>query len=402
MSDTKTASGTGTDRPPTGGDRRAVFALLPLALLGIVIGAFLFLDPLSGMREGVPPVEELSFTRVTLDTEPRQITVTVRNGGPDPVTIAQVLVDDAYWSHEITPDRTVGRLRSATITIPYPWVDEEAHEIVLLSETGVTFAHEIEVALESPRTTAATLGTLALIGIFVGVIPVLIGLLWFPFVRRLSPVWVNFFLALTAGLLVFLAVDATDEAFALTAEVPGAFGGIGLIALGIFGALTALLIVDGRLRRRHGTMPPYAVAALVATGIGLHNLGEGLAIGAAFALAEVGLTTFLILGFTLHNVTEGLGIVAPLARERPKLWHFAALGAIAGVPTIFGTWIGGLAFSPTLAVLFLSIGVGAILQVVWELGRMMRQRGMLSAPLNAAGFATGVVVMYATGLLVAA
>jgi zinc transporter, ZIP family len=135
----------------------------------------------------------------------------------------------------------------------------------------------------------------------------------------------------------------------------------------------------------------------------LHNLGEGLAIGAAFSIGEVGLTTFLILGFMIHNVTEGLGIVSPLARSRPSLRSLIGLGLLAGVPTIVGAWSGGIAYSPTLAVLFLSIGAGAIVQVVWEITKLLRQgRKEAAAPLNAIGFAVGVLIMYLTGLVVAA
>lgn len=380
-----------------------LLGLIPLLLVAFVVGAFLWIDPLSGLRSSFPPVEELTFQRVSLDSEPREIVARVTNGGPDPVTVAQVLVDEAYWSYEIEPSHEIARLGSATIRIPYPWVEGEAHEIVVISRNGVTFAHEIEVAVETPSVTGRTLATFTLLGIFVGVIPVLLGLGFLPFIRRLQRRWVNFFLALTAGLLVFLAIDALDEALEVAEGVPGAFQGVGLVTLGVIGALAALYALDGALRRRGGDLGPYFVAGLIALGIGLHNLGEGLAIGAAYALGEVGLTAFLVLGFTLHNVTEGIGIVSPLARERPSLVQLIGLGALAGVPTIFGTWAGGLAYSPVSAVLFLAIGAGAIAQVVWEIGKLMRRETKtLADPLIAIGFAAGVLIMYLTGLAVAA
>jgi zinc transporter ZupT len=339
-----------------------------------------------------------------LESDPKEIVLTVRNGGPDPVTIAQALVDEAYWNYEISPDPKVERLGRATIRIPYPWVDGEAHEVVLLSATGVAFAHEIAVAVETPQTTGKTLLMFTLLGIFVGVIPVALGLTWLPFVRRLPDQWVRFFLALTAGLLVFLAVDALDEALEAADGVAGAFQGVGLIVVGVVVALAALYALDGWMRqRRRGDLSPLYISLLIAVGIGLHNLGEGLAIGAAYALGEVGLTAFLVLGFTLHNVTEGLGIVTPLARTRPTLLQLVGLGLIAGAPTIVGTWSGGLGYSPILAVLFLSIGAGAIVQVVWEIGKLLGREGKpLSAPLNAIGFAAGIAIMYLTGLAVTA
>lgn len=381
-----------------------VLALAPLVVLALVVLVFLKTDPLSGIRGDAPPVEALSITRADLISDPRGIELSVTNGGPEPVTIAQVLVDDAYWNYEISGGTKLDRLDRATVKIPYPWIDGETHHIALISSSGVKFEHEVAVAVETPRGTARTLWAFTLIGIFVGVIPVLLGITWLPFLRRLPQRWVDFFLALTAGLLVFLAVDALDEALEVAADVPGAFQGVGLVVLGIVGALAALYAVDGAMRRRRGgELTPLYVAGLIALGIGLHNFGEGLAIGAAFSLGEVGLTKFLIIGFMLHNVTEGLGIVSPLARSRPSLGALLGLGLLAGVPTIVGAWSGGLAYSPVLSVLFLSIGAGAIVQVVWEIAKLLGQgKREVSAPLNAIGFAAGVLVMYVTGVAVAA
>jgi zinc transporter ZupT len=392
-------------RPPDRARRRGPWlaALIPLALTAVVIVVFVLMDPLSGLRSSFPPVEELTFDRVVLENNPREIVVRVTNGGADPVTVAQVLVDDAYWSYEISPGAEIPRLRSATIRLRYPWVEGEAHEILILSRNGVPFSHEIAVAVETPHVDVRTLWTFALLGIFVGVIPVFLGLGFYPFIRRLSARWVNFFLALTAGLLVVLAVDALDEAFEVAGTVAGAFQGVGLITIGVIGALAVLYGIDGALRKRRGELSPLFIALLIALGIGLHNLGEGLAIGAAYALGEVALTSFLVLGFMLHNLTEGIGIVSPLARSRPSVGQLIGLGAIAGVPTIGGTWIGGLSYSPVLGVLFLSIGAGAIVQVVWEIGRLMRRETKsLAEPLIAIGFAAGVLIMYLTGLAVAA
>jgi zinc transporter ZupT len=147
-----------------------------------------------------------------------------------------------------------------------------------------------------------------------------------------------------------------------------------------------------------------AVAWLIALGIGLHNLGEGLAIGAAYSLGEASLGAFLVIGFMLHNSTEGLGIVAPIAQDRPSVKTLAALGLLAGGPTILGAWIGGMAYSPLWATLFLAIGAGAIAQVVIALYRVVAREseGLVWTPLTAGGMLAGMLVMYATGLLVAA
>ncbi|HSN68802.1 MAG TPA: hypothetical protein VLV48_06120, partial [Thermoanaerobaculia bacterium] len=133
------------------------------------------------------------------------------------------------------------------------------------------------------------------------------------------------------------------------------------------------------------------------------NLGEGLAIGAAYSLGEIALGTFLVVGFTIHNTTEGLGIISPIAREHPSLRTLVFLGVLAGAPTIAGSWIGGLSYSPVLATLFLAVGAGAIFQVVYELLKFMLKAEETAAMIyQLAGFAAGLLVMYITGLFVAA
>ena len=393
-----------TQAPSRSRGRALIYALAPLVVLAVVVLVFVRTDPLSSVRPETPPVEELTITRAVLHRDPNTIELSVTNGGPDPVTIAQDQVDDAYWRYRIEPGNEIRRLGRATISLDYPWVEGEPLVVTLISRNGVKFTHEIAVAVATPEGGAHTLWVFTLIGIFVGVIPVMLGISWLPFLRRLPQRWVDFFLALTAGLLVFLAVDAVDEALEVAGDVPGAFQGVGLIVLGVVGALAALYAVDGWMRsRREGGLTPLYISGLIALGIGLHNLGEGLAIGAAFTLGEVGLTAFLVIGFMLHNITEGLGIVSPLARARPSLRSLVGLGLLAGVPTILGAWSGGLAYSPTLSVLFLAIGAGAIVQVVWEIAKLLRRESKeAAAPLNAVGFAVGVLVMYLTGLAVAA
>jgi zinc transporter ZupT len=353
------------------------------------------------LASGAPAVEELAFERVKL--RPGKIEATVVNGGPSPVTVAQVMVDEAYWAHTMRPGRTVPRLGRATIVIPYEWVVGEPVALTLLTATGLTFTHEVAVAVATPEPGLRYFGVFGLIGLYVGVIPVAIGLLWYPFLRSLSRRWTHFALALTGGLLLFLAVDSLEEALASASRVAGSLQGVPLVVLGVI--LTVLLLEGLGGSRRVASEGPAArrsVAFLVALGIGLHNLGEGLAIGAAYAVGEATLGAFLVIGFMLHNVTEGLGIVAPVARDRPSLGTLAALGAIAGLPTVLGSWVGGVAFSPVLATLAFSVGAGAILQVVGVLYRVVRREvdGPLWQPLNAAGVMGGMLLMYGTGLAI--
>ena len=382
---------------------RWALALLPLLLLAAVLAALVELDPVERLRGDAPPVEVIAFERVELT--PDGFVVHVLNDGPDPVRIAQVMVDEAYWAFTQEPAGELAHLGTATLRIPYPWVSGEAHEIKLLSRNGVAFAHDVAVAVATPRPDATLFGVFALIGLYVGVLPVAIGLLWYPLMRRLGRRGLDFVLALTVGLLLFLLVDALHEGSETAAEVPGSLQGPALLA---FSAAAAYLAIDGFgawLRQRgKGAESPAVVALLIAIGIGLHNFGEGLAIGAAFALGELALGAMLMLGFTLHNTTEGLAIVAPLAEHRAPLRLLVLLGALAGLPTILGTWLGGFLYSPVWAVVFLGIGAGAIAQVVVQIARSMsRQRSLgdllRSAPV-AWGLLAGVAVMYATGTLV--
>ena len=388
-------------------------ALIPLVLLGVLLTWIVRSGPADAVRgQAYPPVEKLSFQRVTLADD--GITVDVLNDGPDPSTIAQVIVDDAFWAFTAEGGTTLSHLGRTRLKIPYPWVHGETHVVRLITATGLTFDHTIAVAVPTPEPSSATFWTFALIGTYVGVIPVAIGLLWFPLIGRLGRRGLDFVLALTVGLLLFLLVDAAAESMESAAMVPGSFQGV---VLAVFAAAAAFLGLEGfgqwmrerRAKARATGGTGWVLALLIAIGIGLHNFGEGLAIGAAFALGEAALGSLLIVGFTLHNTTEGLAIVAPLARDyeqgaRPPIGTLIKLGLIGGVPTIAGAWLGGFVYSPIWSVLFLALGVGAIAQVTVQiLGQVAGERPILrylgTAPVMA-GLAAGVAVMYVTGMLI--
>ncbi len=386
---------------------RAGLAGLPLVLVaGLVAWIVRAGPPGLGGRAGVPPVERLVFERVTLG--PEGIVAAVVNDGPDPVTVAQVMVDEAYWAFEARPGRTLGRLGRATLAIPYPWVLGEAHVVRVVTATGATFDHEIPVAAPTPRPDARFFASFALVGVYVGVLPVALGLLWYPLVARLGSRGLDFVLALTVGLLLFLFVDATHEGLEAAEAAAASYQAAALFVFAGAGAYLALERLGAWLRERRadpqGAARGWMLALLVAVGIGLHNFAEGLAIGSAYALGAVALGAMLVVGFTLHNTTEGLAIVAPLARARPSIGALAGLGAIAGVPTIGGAWLGGLAYAPVVAVACLGLGAGAVAQVAAQILRQMaggRPPGeSLAAGPVAGGLAVGVAIMYLTGLLV--
>ena len=276
---------------------------------------------------------------------------------------------------------------------------------------GTAFEHKVPVAavdgrpaliirtLQPPAsdvqlgTPDRVFGVFTLSGLYVGMIPVMVGLLWFPFLKRLSVRvgGMDFLLALTVGLLAFLLVDGAHEGFESAELLPKSFQGAVLFALAAAGAYLLLEGVGAWLRARRRTAGEgqggWVLAVLVAVGIGLHNFGEGLAIGSAFALGEAALGTLPIIGFTLHNTAEGLAIVAPLARERERVSvaDLAKLGLIGGVPMIMGAWIGGFVYSPVWSVLFLAIGVGATAQVIGQIVRQMTREGSAARMLALAG-----------------
>jgi len=383
-------------------------ALLPLILLGILLLVFVKFGPLGVFKSSVVPIENIFIQRVVFSLD--HISLEVFNDGPEPVTIAQVLVNDAYWQFEMTPTTTLESLDRGKIEINYPWLEGDFEKITLVSRNGVTFEKEIEVASITPVFNSFYLKTFVLLGIYVGVIPVLLGLLWLPFLRMLKERWYSFLLALTVGLLVFLGFDALAESFDLLEAIPNAYNGIGIIIIGFALSVLTLAAISYKSEHHRQIKGEHFQALifgyLIALGIGLHNLGEGLAIGSAYAVGEVALGSLLVIGFMIHNVTEGVAIVAPLTRFVRQVgnfyFHLVIMGLLAGAPTIIGAVIGGFAYSPVLAVLFLSIGAGAIFDVSYDIMHYMTKGRWMSlfTITNVLGFLAGLLIMYLTGFLV--
>lgn len=381
-----------------------LLGILPLLLLA---GMIYFIGNWgTGVEEKqAAPIEVLNIERIIMTDNGFELRVL--NSGPEELTVAQVAVDDAFWNATYSPSPTIKRFEKATVSIPYPWVEGDPHEIKLITENGLIFTGEVAAAMKTPEADTNRFLQYSLIGFYVGVVPVGLGLLWFPFMRRFSSRGIQGVLAFTVGLLFFLAVDTVQEGMELGAEAPGIFQGTGLVWFGALLSFLFLIAVDqasskkSKLNSDSGKRVAYKIAG----GIGLHNLGEGLAIGAAFAAGEAALGTFLIIGFTLHNITEGVGIAAPLLKTRPTFKTFLALAVMGGGPAILGTWIGGFVFNQTLAALFFGIGAGAIAQVIYVIFKMiLRDSKAEGTPsiswINYGSIALGIIVMYVTALLV--
>src|SRR5919107_240786 len=420
-----------------------VIALIPIVvLIGMIV--FLFGPGQLLLNTGIP-LPEITIERT--EFHEGEIVAFIRNTGPAQVEIAQADINDRIIPSAIEPSKILPRLVEAKVRVPFSWTPGVPYEVGVTTSDGTRFRSSIDAAALAPIPNIEQASYFAIIGTYVGVIPVLIGLLWFPFLKRLSANKYNFFLSLTAGLLVFLGIDSLIEANEITARnVAGAFNGQILTAMVTIVSFLALSYASAKLVERSTTKytkltpspstststssssptamrqqqqlaQPIAIALMIAMGIGLHNLGEGLAIGAAVSLGEAALSTFLIVGFALHNTTEGLAIVAPMAKSGTVMIRkLIVMGIIAGAPAIVGSWIGGFLYSPLAAIIFLSIGAGAIFQVVYSIvswishtttgsdsssGSSHRSnRKTLIDASTISGFAIGMLIMYATGLLV--
>jgi ZIP family zinc transporter len=418
-------------------------ALVPLVVLAAMI-AFI-LGPGQQFLGTGTPLPEISIERIEFQ-EGGKIIAFIRNTGPIDVTVAQADVNDRIQQAAIDPSKELARLAEAKVIIPFPWNEGEPYEIGVTSSDGTRFSKGVDAAALAPTRDIEQAAFFALIGTYVGIIPVLAGLLWLPFIKRLSLRKYRFFLSLTAGLLVFLGIDAIVEGNEIAAgSVARVFHSEILIALVTILSFLALMYASAKLGERskkdrtaqeeeevdklssssydsmhtsqaktldqqqyhHLVVKPVVIALMISIGIGLHNFGEGLAIGASVVLGEIALSTFLIVGFMLHNTTEGFAIVAPLAKTRARrmVGKMIIMGLIAGIPTIIGTWIGGFIYSPVAAIIFLSIGAGAIFQVVFliyhRMARAEADKGnILSDASIIAGFAAGMLIMYVTGLMI--
>ena len=312
---------------------------LPIVLFALVLFVFVRLDPLRSLTGGQPPVEEIAVERVILGQD--GILLHVVNSGPEPVTIAQVQVDEAYWTFKITPSNTLPRLGKAQLIIPYHWVEGEAHAVRMVTSTGATFDHMIEVAVATPIPDGRRWLLLGLIGFVVGIVPVGLGLMWFPLFQYMKKESLSFILALTIGLLLFLLFDTLVEGAELAGEVPEIFNALPLLFLVSLLSYAVLTVIGRRqiVRDRSTADGRLWIATAISIGIGLHNLGEGMTVGASIASGEAALGGFLVIGFVLHNLTEGVGIGAPMASDRPGIARLLFLTLIAGGPAIIGTWI---------------------------------------------------------------
>ena len=344
-------------------------------------------------------IEKVDF----IDSE---IQATVRNTGSIPVQVVMADVNDRIQPAAVEPDGFLERYETTLVRIPFEWNESEPYRIGITIDDGTRFEKEIESATFKLEFTPNLAIFFAIIGTYVGIIPVMIGLLWLPFIKKISKQKYHFFLALTAGLLLFLAIDSIEESIEVSNNnLANTFNGTLLVVTVTVLSFLALYYLGNKIVAKADSLnfsKPVAIGLMISIGIGLHNFGEGLAIGAAVGIGSMAFSKFLIVGFALHNTTEGIAIAAPMSRGKLMLGKLAIMGMIAGTPAIFGAWIGGFAYSPFTSVIFLAIGAGAIFQVILVLMKWIQKEndGNLSNLSVVSGFALGMLVMYITSILV--
>ena len=379
----------------------AISAIAPIVLLAILI--LFLLGPASTFLQFGIVLPEISIEKVEFIEN--EIQATVRNTGPVGVNVVVADVNDRIQPAAIEPDIHLERFETGLVRIPYDWNEGQPYTIGLTIDDGTRFEKQVDAASASLEPNSELFVFLGIIGLLIGVVPIMIGLLWYPFIKKLGKNAFNFFLAFTIGLLLFLGLDAIEEAFEISdTHLASVFNGELLIAtvvilsfLGLYG-IGNLLIKRSEFSKLSKGL---AISLMVAVGIGLHNLGEGLAVGAAIAFGQVALSTFLIIGFAIHNTTEGLAIAAPLTRTKSVIGKMVGFGLIAGIPAIFGTWIGGFSFSPFFTIIFLSIGAGAIFQVIWSIFKFIKEGSDSFSSISIiCGIASGLVVMYLTSIII--
>ena len=380
------------------------YSLSLVSSLFLIIILLMYTPPTNiSLNEDNLQLESLTFEKTIL--EPGSITIELVNGGPSTVSLSQIIINDSLWSGYISDSEEIPRLGKAQLFIPYDWVKNEPIHITLLSSKSIKFEHVIDNPVVTPIVGVEHLSNFIMLGIYVGIIPVFIGLLWLPFFSKIDYKKYNFLLSITIGLLLFLGFNSIVEAMELMEFVPLAFQSSTIFVFSILISFLVLqMLTEKNIVRVNKEKPFLNISYMIALGIGLHNLSEGLAIGSAYSLANIALGTFLVIGFTIHNVTEGVAIISPISTKKVKFKNLIFLGIIGGGPTIIGVIVGGFAYTTFWAIIFLGIGAGAIFQVIYEILKSINHDQIFKNwinPTNVLGLIIGALIMYITGLLIA-
>ena len=176
----------------SGKNKNTILFAIPLLLMILLLWVFFETGPIGVIKAGFPPVEKVVIEDV--EFKEGRITAYVINDGPDEVKISQILVNDAYNTFSITPKNTLVHLEKARIDLSYPWVFAEPVKITLLTSSGTTFDKEIAVPFIRPKIDLESIKNFGIIGFYVGVLPILLGFLWLPFLKLYTKSGIIFYL----------------------------------------------------------------------------------------------------------------------------------------------------------------------------------------------------------------
>ncbi|HEX4346527.1 MAG TPA: hypothetical protein VHZ73_03090 [Vicinamibacterales bacterium] len=382
-------------------------ALLPLSLLAVFLVIVTHVNPGDALRrrQGAFVGQYVSFSKVSVT--PDGFLVTVLNESEGPVTIAQVIVDDAFWSYTANRTAAIQPLASVTLTIPYPWVPGENHHIEVMTSTGQRFGGDA-LGVPTPAPDTQFFVTFLSVGLVVGLVPVAIGLCWLPLASHAGRRTSQAMSAFAAAVLLFLLVDSIRQALRATHLMAGAYQGIMLFVIGAAAAFVGVGALSVWWKRRamaggSGTYATWALAVTVAIGIGLSNLARGVEVGTDLAQGEMLLRGVTILGLTLQSVLAGATICAALAGTRARFCAFLGLVLVAGAPAVLGLWLGGLLLTSPVATAIVGMEAGGVAAAIPTLAARIASDAplheALATPRVVAGAMTGLVMMYIGALL---
>ena len=225
-----------------------ILAFVPIVVLAAMLGFLLSPYGQSLINVGTPlpqvTIEKIEF-------HDNQILAFIRNTGPMDIIVSQADVNDRIQSAAIEPSSKIERLSEALVTIPYPWLPGTPYEIGITTSDGTRFSKGVEAAVLAPTPDANQALLFTSLGVYVGVIPIMLGLLWYPYIRKISIAKYSFFLSLTAGLLVFLGIDALLEVNEIVINnVAAVFNGQALSVLVTISSFAVLLYTSERLTQR--------------------------------------------------------------------------------------------------------------------------------------------------------
>lgn len=237
------------------------------------------------------------------------------------------------------------------------------------------------------------------LGAIAGVFPIYLGIgLALVMLKKINRSWEGYFVGIATGVLVYLFFDLMHEAIELTGvqDLLSWVAFLGSLLLGYVGLVAIEIQQQGRNRQEPSRLfLPY----MIALGMGLHNLGEGLAIGASFTQGEWVLSGLLVFGFALHNGTEGFAIIGATGKTLPSVKDMLLMGMVAGVPTCVGTLVSGIAVSPYFTLMFYALAAGSLLYVIFSLVTIFytATRRLQSA----CGVFSGITLMFITAMVLA-